>query len=243
VELTGKVAIVTGSTSGIGQGLAVALAEAGACVVINSVHSVAAGERIAAELPDAMYVQADVSDRGAAHDLVAATVERWGRVDILVNNAGGTKPIDHAMLDAVDEDVWQQMLAVNLLGPWWMVQAAAPRLRAHGEGVVLNVSSLAGVRPRGSSIPYSVSKAALNHMTELLAGCLGPEIRVNALAPGFIETKLTEHLTEFREEWKARAPLARPGVVSETTEAGLFLIRSTYTTGVVLVVDGGLQLR
>jgi ketoreductase RED2 len=185
MDLQGKVAIVTGSSSGIGESVARALASAGVSVVINSSTSVAAGEAIAASLPDAIYVQGDIADEDACRALVAAATERFGRLDILVNNAGTTKVIPHADLDAATDEVWREIFEVNVLGTWHMTKAAVPALRASGAGSVLNVSSIAGVRPTGSSIPYAVSKAGVNHLTLLLAKVLGPEIRVNAVArPG-----------------------------------------------------------
>ena len=187
--LSGRVALVTGSSSGIGAAVAATFAELGASVVVNSVSSVAEGEQLAATLPDAMYVQADVADPAGAKRLVGATVERYGRLDILVNNAGTTTVIPHDDLDAATSEIWERILRVNMLGPWNVIQAAAPHLRAEGDGVILNITSLAGVRPVGSSIPYAVSKAALNHLTVLLANALGPEIRVHAVAPGLIDTR------------------------------------------------------
>ena len=190
-DLKGRVALVTGSSSGIGAAIATAFADLGASVVVNSVSSAAEGEQLAAKLPDALYVQADVSDPADAKRLVGTTFERYGRLDIVVNNAGTTTVIPHDDLDAATNEIWDRILRVNVVGPWNVIQAAAPHLRASGDGVILNITSLAGVRPVGSSIPYAVSKAALNHMTVLLANALGPEIRVHAVAPGLIDTPWT----------------------------------------------------
>jgi ketoreductase RED2 len=183
------VALVTGSSSGIGAAIARALAGSGATVVVNSASSVAAGERLAAELPGASYIQADIGDPDQVDRLVAGAVERHGRLDILVNNAGVTEVIAHDDLEAVTEEVWSRILRVNLVGTWNVTRAAVPHLRARGDGVVVNITSIAGVRPVGSSVPYAVSKAALNHLTLLLANTLGPEIRVNAVAPGGSSTR------------------------------------------------------
>ena len=175
--LDGRVALVTGSSSGIGAAIATSLAHHGATVVVNSATSVEAGERLAAALPQASYIQADVSQPDQASRLIETTVERHGRLDILVNNAGTTTVIPHHDLDAATPDIWEQILRVNVIGTWNVIRAAAPPLRQAGEGVIINISSLAGVRPVGSSIPYAVSKAAVNHLTVLLANALGPEIR------------------------------------------------------------------
>lgn len=242
MDLGGKVAIVTGSSSGIGEAVARALAKAGAAVVVNSATSVAAGEAVAASLPDAVYVQADVAHDEACRTLVATAVQRFGRVDVLVNNAGTTKVIAHADLDAATDEVWREILDVNVLGTWHMIRAAVPSLRSNGAGSIVNITSLAGQRPVGSSIPYAVSKAGLNHLTLLLAKVLGPQIRVNAVAPGLIDTPWTASWDAMREAVRAHAPLRRSGVPDDVAEAVLGVIRSDYITGQVLAVDGGLAL-
>ncbi|MDQ1395243.1 MAG: ketoreductase, partial [Acidimicrobiaceae bacterium] len=191
LKLEGKVALVTGSASGIGEAVARTFAAEGASVLVNSVSSVETGTAVARSLPDAHYVQADVSDEAQARSLVDAAVERWGRLDILVNNAGTTTVIPHEDLDAVTDDVWHRILDVNVLGTWYVSRAAVGALRRDGGGTIINMTSLAGVRPTGSSIPYAVSKAALNHLTLLLANVLGPDIRVNAVAPGLVDTPWT----------------------------------------------------
>ena len=234
---------MTGSSSGIGAAIATALAGDGATVVVNSASSVAAGERLAGELPGASYVRADIGDPEQVDRLVAGTVERHGRLDILVNNAGVTAVIDHNDLEAVTEKVWSSILKVNLVGTWNMTRAAVPHLRESGDGIVVNITSLAGVRPVGSSIPYAVSKAALNHLTLLLANTLGPEIRVNAVAPGLIDTPWTADWDLVRDVVRGSAPLRRSGRPEDVAQACLGLINTRYATGQVLVVDGGMALR
>lgn len=242
-DLRGRVALVTGSSSGIGSAIATAFAERGAAVVINSASSVTAGEDLAARLPNAIYVQADVSDGAAAMGLVDAAVARFGRLDIVVNNAGTTAVIPHGDLDAVSTEIWERILRINVLGTWHVTTAAVPHLRAGGDGVILNITSLAGVRPAGSSIPYAVSKAALNHLTVLLANVLGPEIRVHAVAPGLIDTPWTEEWGELRDAVRAIAPLRRSGTPEDVADACVGLVGARYSTGQVLVVDGGMALR
>jgi ketoreductase RED2 len=214
-----RVALVTGSSSGIGATVATAFTDLGARVVVNSVSSVAGGEQLAAKLADATYIQADVSDPADA------TVERYGRIDILVNNAGTTTVIPHHDLDAVTTEMWERILRVNVLGTWNVVQAAAPHLRATGEGVIVKVTSLAGVRPTGSCIPYGVSKAALNHLTVPLANALGPEIRVHAVAPGLIDTPWTADWDTLREDVRATAPLSRSGTPEDVAQVIASLLR------------------
>jgi ketoreductase RED2 len=240
--LEGKVAVVTGSSSGIGAAIARTFAAEGAVVVVNSARSVEAGEALAAEV-GGTYVQADVSDEAQAQALVQAAVDAHGGLDILVNNAGTTEVIPHHDLDAVTDEVWHRILDVNVLGTWKVTRAAVPHLEASGAGCVVNITSIAGVRPRGSSIPYAVSKAALNHLTVLLASTLGPTIRVNAVAPGLIDTPWTETWDEVRAAVRETTPLRRSGQAEDVAVAALGLVRSTYTTGEVLLVDGGMHLR
>jgi ketoreductase RED2 len=242
-NLTGRVAVVTGSSSGIGAAIAATLAGLGARVVVNSVSSVTEGEHLAAQLPDATYIQADVADPASATQLVAATVERYGRLDIVVNNAGTTTVIPHHDLAAATTAIWERILAVNVLGTWNVIEAAVPHLRSTGDGVILNITSLAGVRPVGSSIPYAVSKAALNHLTVLLANALGPEIRVNAVAPGLIDTAWTADWDVVRDAVRQTAPLRRSGKPEDVADACVALIGARYATGQVLVVDGGMALQ
>jgi ketoreductase RED2 len=243
IDLEDRVALVTGSSSGIGAAVAAALAQHGARVVVNSASSVAPGEEIAAKLPDAIYVRADVSDPEQARRLVAAAVERYGRLDVLVNNAGTTAVIPHHDLDAATPEIWERILRTNVIGTWNMIQAAAPHLRASDDGVILNITSLAGVRAVGSSVPYAVSKAALNHLTVLLANALGPEIRVYAVAPGLIDTPWTADWDALRETVRATAPLRRTGTPEDVADACIGLVGARYATGQVLVVDGGMALR
>ncbi len=242
-QLRGKVALITGSASGIGEATARLFAAEGARVVINSVSSVADGTAVAASLPDAIYVQADVSDDDQARALVAATVERYGQLDVVVNNAGFTKVIPHADLEAVTDELFRRILDVNVLGTWHVSRAAVPALKATGAGCIVNVTSLAGVKAAGSSIPYAVSKAALNHLTILMANVLGPEIRVNAVAPGLVDTPWTEDWDEVRKAVTAMAPLKRSGQPQDCAHACLFLATAAYCTGDVLLVDGGMHVR
>ena len=242
-DLSGKVAVVTGSSSGIGVATARLLADHGASVLVNSHSSVEAGREVAASLPDAYYVQADVADPEGCAAIVSAAGERWGRIDILINNAGTTKLIPHHDLDSASPDVWRRILDVNVIGTWQMTTAAVPLLRASGDGSVVNITSVAGVRYTGSSIPYAVSKAALNHMTGLLANVLGPEVRVNAVAPGLVDTPWTADWEAIRQHVAAAAPLRRSAQPEDVAEVCLSLITARHVTGQVVLVDGGMSLR
>ncbi|GHB08694.1 SDR family oxidoreductase [Streptomyces thermoviolaceus] len=239
------VALVTGSSSGIGRALAERLATEGYRVVVNSARSTAAGKETAAALPDGLYVQADVSVPDEAQRLVDTAVGHYGRLDVLVNNAGRTRKIPHADLAAATPQVWREIFDLNVFGTWQTTVAAMPHLSAGGSGVVVNVSSVAGSRPAGSSIPYAVSKAALEHMTRLLAHAVGPAVRVNAVAPGLVETPWTqadEFFAPIAEHVRRSTPLRRTGRPEDVADAVLGLVRSTYTTGQVLLVDGGAHL-
>jgi len=236
----GKVVLVTGSSSGIGEATARAFAADGATVVVNSRASVTEGERGAAAL-GATYVQADVSDEAQARALVAATLERHGRLDVLVNNAGTTSVIPHHDLDAATLEVWRRIFDVNVFGTWAVTVAAMEALR-DARGAVVNVSSIAGLRATGSSIPYAASKAALNHLTVLLAKVVGPEVRVNAVAPGLVDTPWTKDWDEIRALVGALAPLRRSGQPEDVAQVVLALAAAPYVTGQVVAVDGGLTL-
>ncbi len=240
-SLEGKVAVVTGSSSGIGEAIARLFAEEGCSIVVNSSSSVEAGQEVASSLPDAIYAQADIADEEQAKSLVEAAIDKWGRLDVLVNNAGATRVIPHDDLDAVTAEDWDRILKVNIVGTWFVTRAAAAALK-ESEGSVVNISSVAGVRPGGSCIPYAVSKAGLNHMTRLLAKVLGPEVRVNAVAPGLIDTPWTADWDAVRAAVRERTPLGRSGTPEDIARATLLLTLSPYSTGDVVVVDGGMHL-
>jgi NAD(P)-dependent dehydrogenase (short-subunit alcohol dehydrogenase family) len=233
------VALVTGSSSGIGAQVARRLAKDGYDVVVNS-RSAEGGQAVADEIGGS-YVQADVGDETQARALVEQVVSRFGRLDVLVNNAGTTERIAHANLPAATPDIWRRLYDVNVIAPFVLVTAAEQVLR-ESQGCVVNVSSLAGVKPTGSSIPYAASKAALNHVTRLLAKALGPDVRVNAVAPGLVATPWTQDWDDLHQLVAAMAPLRRVATPDDVAEAVLGLVRATYVTGEVLVLDGGLGL-
>jgi ketoreductase RED2 len=239
--LAGQVAIVTGSSSGIGEATAHRLANAGAAVVVNSSTSVDAGEQVAAALPNAIYVQGSVADEAACKRLVEATLARFGRLDILVNNAGTTQLIPHADLDAVTDEIFHRILDVNLLGTWYLTRAAMPHLKQSPQGVVVNVTSVAGLRPTGSSIPYAVSKAAINHLTVLMAKVCGP-VRINAVAPGLVATPWTKDWGGLHALVAQNAPLGRSASAEDVADAIYGVVIAKYMTGEIVCVDGGLSL-
>jgi ketoreductase RED2 len=241
-RLDGRVAIVTGSSSGIGEATARRLADLGANVVVNSSSSVDAGELIARTLPtDSLYVQADISNQAQGNELLARTIDRFGRLDILVNNAGWTTRVAHADLEALTDEIFRRTFEVNVFGTWWLTKAAMPHLRASPDGNVVTITSIAGIRPIGSSIAYAMSKAALNHLTPLLAKACGP-VRVNAVAPGLVATPWTSQWDDQHATVAATTPLHRSATPEDCAEAVIGLIRNSYVTGHVVVVDGGTSL-
>ncbi|WP_241073714.1 SDR family NAD(P)-dependent oxidoreductase [Achromobacter insuavis] len=240
------VALVTGSTSGIGAAIARRLSREGYAVVLHSRQSAEAGRALAAELGSAVYVQADLAVDADRVRLVREAVAAWGRLDVLVNNAGISRVIPHGDLAAATPEVWHEMHEVNVVAPFRLVaeaQAALSAAAARGRpGCVVNVSSHAGVRPKGASIPYAAAKAALNHVTRLLAVTLAPDIRVNAVAPGLVDTPLTQDWTQAQQLWRERAPMRRAASPDDIAQAVAWLAQSDYLTGEILLSDGGLNL-
>lgn len=241
-----RVALVTGSTSGIGAAIARVLSRAGYAVVLHSRNSADTGRAMVAEMKQAIYVQADLAFEADRVRLVNEAIAAWGQLDVLVNNAGISRVIPHGDLASASSTVWHELNEVNVVAPFHLVALAESALRdaarSRRAGCVVNISSHAGIRPKGASIPYAVSKAALNHMTRLLAVSLGPEIRVNAVAPGLVDTPLTAEWTEAQELWRTRAPMRRAASPDDIAKAVVMLVESDYLTGEILLSDGGLNL-
>lgn len=258
-DLDGRRALVTGSATGLGRAIAVKLAERGADVIVNYARSATEAEE-AADLcrtsgAQVQVVKADVADPEGCKALAAAA-QHWGRLDILVNNAGITRHArDHADLDALDKDDFMDIYAVNVVGPYMMLQATKPLLTAAYDqtgraSTVLNTSSIAGVRGVGSSVAYAASKGALNTMTLSLARALAPAIRVNAICPGFIGTrwfKDTMDEAAFDDTLRrieALTPLAVASGPDDIADSALFFLSdaSRHVTGEMLIVDAGMHL-
>jgi len=240
------VALVTGSTSGIGAAIARRLSAQGYAVVLHSRSSAEAGHALVRELGSAVYIQADLADDAQRTRLVREAVAHWGRLDVLVNNAGISRVIPHADMAAATPDIWHELYEVNVVAPFRLVAEAQAALReaaARGRpGCVVNVSSHAGVRPKGASIPYATTKAAVNHVTRLLALSLAPDIRVNAVAPGLVDTPLTQDWTQAQQLWKEKSPMRRSAKPEDIAQAVAMLVESDYLTGEILLSDGGLNL-
>jgi 3-oxoacyl-[acyl-carrier protein] reductase len=247
-QLSGKVALVTGAAVGIGRAIAVAYAREGATVAVNYSKSRKEAEETAQLVTraggEALLVQADVSQDGQARAMVAKVLEKLGRIDILVNNAGITSFVDFADLEGLTDDVWDRLYQVNVKGTFFCCRAVVAPMKKQGRGRIINLASVAGLWPQGSSIAYCCSKAAVIQLSKCLAKTLGPEIQVNVIAPGFIaETRWNvgrPNLDATIAKAGQMAPLKRVGTPEDIADAALFLAtRGDFVTGDVMVVDGG----
>jgi len=238
-----KVALVTGSATGVGRACAVRFAKLGFSVVVNYSKSEADAHEtvrlVEAEGAQALLSHATVADDVQVKGMIARTTSVFGRLDVLVNNAGTTHFIPHTDLDAVTDAAWDEIFQVNLKGAFYCTRAAMPLLKS-SQGCVVNVSSVAGLTGLGSSIPYCASKAALNCMTQSLARAFGPDVRINAVAPGPINTRWLAGREEQVAKYLEQAPLGRAADPDDIADAIVYLATGTsLMTGQVLVVDGG----
>jgi 3-oxoacyl-[acyl-carrier protein] reductase len=255
LNLKGKVAVVTGASSddGIGSECAKILASRGCNVVVNYATNKSGGEKIVAACKaagaDAIAVQGDVAKDEDCKRLVGAALDKWGRLDVLINNAATTKPIPHRRMDLLDAAEFQRVFGVNVIGNYQMTKAAAPHLKASGDGAVVNISSVGAMRAGGSSMAYTSSKAAVNNLTLAMARALAPEVRVNALCPGgmlgaWTRKILTEEQYQERvKRSKTEFPLQRGIWPIDVAVAALFLIEGATTmTGEAIRMDCGQHL-
>ncbi|VTU00552.1 3-ketoacyl-acp reductase : 3-oxoacyl-[acyl-carrier-protein] reductase OS=Planctomyces maris DSM 8797 GN=PM8797T_01109 PE=3 SV=1: adh_short [Gemmataceae bacterium] len=238
-----KVALVTGSATGVGRACAVRFAKLGFAVAVNYSRSEADAMETVRLVEECgvpvLLCKANVGSDAEVRQMIGTTEAAFDRLDVLVNNAGTTHFVPHTDLDALTEDVWDDIFQVNVKGAFYCVRAALPLLKA-AKGNVVNVTSVAGLTGQGSSIPYAASKAALNCVTQSLARAFGPDVRVNAVAPGPINTRWLAgkeaHIAKFVEQ----APLGRAADPDDIADAVVYLATgTTLTTGQVLVVDGG----
>jgi 3-oxoacyl-[acyl-carrier protein] reductase len=245
MQLAGTAAIVTGGTGGLGQVICRALAREGARVAVVYERSRQVAEALAAELQaggaGAFAVQANVADPADAQRVVESALAAFGRLDILVNDAAYNQWVPYSDLEALTPEVWNKLLAVNLSGPFHFCRAVAPTMRRQEQGRIVNITSVAGLAPIGSSIGYAVSKAALIHLTRCLAVALAPHVLVNSVAPGTMEgTRMTANLdSAYTERAIQGALIRRPTAKEDVAEQVLALLRSDSTTGQTICVDGG----
>lgn len=252
MKLAGKAALVTGSAVGIGRATALALAGRGCHVAINYTRSEAEAAETAARAhalgARAMPCRADVSDDAAVRAMVAACEREFGRLDVLVNCAGTTHFAPPEDLDAVTPEIWDRIFNVNVRGTFLVTRAVAPLLRRSGDGAVVNVASIAGLRPAAQIIPYAASKAAIVNMTVSFARVLAPEVRVNAVAPGWMQGRWMEAALGDRYETlmrrrAERTPLGRVATPEDVAQTILSLVEANdFVTGQTVVIDGGYSM-
>ncbi|SKA21255.1 NAD(P)-dependent dehydrogenase, short-chain alcohol dehydrogenase family [Enhydrobacter aerosaccus] len=244
--MSDRVALVTGSTQGIGAAIARRLAKEGYRVALHGRRSASEMASLLTGLPGASYHAADLEQVESAGSLVRDVLAHHGRLDVLVNNAGAVARFPHADLKAATPAVWRRMMDVNLIAPWMLITEAETALRASARtgrpGCIVNIGTHAGVRPKGSSIPYAVSKAALHHTTRLLALTLGPDIRVNCVAPGLVDTAMSTGWEAAYELWNTKSPMRRPAKPDDIADLVAAFCRNDYVTGEILIADGGLNL-
>jgi 3-oxoacyl-[acyl-carrier protein] reductase len=246
MDLRGAVALVTGGNGGLGQRICHALAKEGVHIAVMYAQSRDQAESVARELASSYQVNAaafacDITDAAAVKRLVEDVSKRFGRIDILVNDAAFNTSIPFADLDNLTEEVWDKIMAVNLTGPMRLTKAVAPVMKAQGRGRIVNISSVAGLGPQGSSIAYAVSKAGLIHLTRCMAVALAPETLVNCVAPGLLEgTRATSNLRPEQIERASSASLLKKAAdKDDCADMVVTMCRTGTMTGQTIVIDSG----
>jgi 3-oxoacyl-[acyl-carrier protein] reductase len=246
MNLKGAVALVTGGNGGLGQRICHALAREGVAIAVVYARSRDEAEGVAEALTAEHGVEAaafgcDITDQEAVEALVAAVTARFGRLDILVNDAAYNKAIPFQELDNLTIEEWDKILAVNLTAPMRLIKAVAPVMKGQGQGRIVNISSVAGLSPTGSSIAYAVSKAGLNHLTKCMAVALAPETLVNCVAPGLLEgTRATANLRNEQIERAAAGSLLKKAAdKDDCADMVVTMCRTDTMTGQTVVIDSG----
>jgi ketoreductase RED2 len=246
MDLKGTVALVTGGNGGLGQRICHALAREGVQIAVMYARSRDQAEDVARDLTSRYQINAaafgcDITDASAVKGLVEEVTKRFGRLDILVNDAAYNKAIPFSDLDGLTQDEWDKIIAVNLTGPMRLTKAVAPVMKAQGQGRIVNISSVAGLSPMGSSIAYAVSKAGLIHLTRCMAVAMAPETLVNCVAPGLLEgTRATANLrTEQVEHAASGALLKKAADKDDCADMVVTMCRTDTMTGQTTVIDAG----
>ena len=245
MELKGCAAIVTGGSGGLGRRICRALALNGVNVVVSYAESEAAAQSVVEELVGlgvrAIALRADVADPAAVMWMVELAKAEFGRIDILVNDAAFNKEVPFADLDGLTHELWNQILNTNLTGAFNCIKAVAPLMQAQGQGRIINISSGAGLVPRGSSIAYAVSKAGMIHLTKCMAVALAPAVTVNSIAPGFMEgTRMSANWSPDYAAGAANRTLLRRTVSEDdVAEQLITFCRSDSVTGQTILMDSG----
>jgi 3-oxoacyl-[acyl-carrier protein] reductase len=246
MDLNGAVALVTGGNGGLGQRICHALAKEGVHIAVMYARSRDQAEEVARGLAsrhqiDAAAFACDITDGAAVERVVGAVTGRFGRLDILVNDAAYNKAIPFTDLDSLTMEVWDKIIAINLTGPMRLTKAVAPVMKAGGRGRIVNISSVSGLGPTGSSIAYAVSKAGLIHLTRCMAVALAPEVLVNCVAPGLLEgTRATANLRpEQIERSSTTALLKRPADKDDCAAMVVTMCRTETMTGQTIAIDSG----
>jgi 3-oxoacyl-[acyl-carrier protein] reductase len=246
MDLNGAVALVTGGNGGLGQRICHALAKEGVHVAVMCAQSRDQAAGVARELTTRYQINAaafacDVTDAAAVEGVVDDVTRRFGRLDILVNDAAYNKAIPFDDLDNLTIEVWDKIIAVNLTGPMRLTKAVAPVMKAQGRGRIVNIASVAGIGPTGSSIAYAVAKAGLIHLTRCMAVALAPQTLVNCVAPGLLEgTRATSNLRpEFIESSAATSLLKKPADKEDCADMVVAMCRTETMTGQTMVIDSG----
>lgn len=246
-DLSNKVVVITGASNGIGAAAAREFAALGATLVVGYHAGEDRAKALIDTFPKGRHLAAKLSleDPQSFRDLAADLASRFGKVDVLVNSAGFTRAVPHRDLDTMDDDLFEKIVVANVRGPYSAIRALAPLLRASGDGVVINVSSLSGFTASGSNIAYCASKAALDNLTMSLARALGPELRLVTVSPGAVATDFVPGRDRAKLETEAKAtPLGR--VIEPEDVASAIVACVTHlgaTTGSRIVVDGGRHLK